>query len=177
MAPKKARLRVPVNPALLRWARERAALPLGKLVKRFPPYERWEQGTAQPTLKQLEHLAQALHVPIGYLFLNEPPEEPLPIPDFRTMPGHPERPSPDLLDTLYLCQQRQAWYRDYLTRLGSQPLPFVGSVTLQHNPSKWPQLSASVLDSTPRNATPYPPGPRPCAALLNRWKRLAFWSW
>ncbi len=130
----KARLRVPVNPALLRWARERAALTLGEMVKRFPHYEQWEQGVAQPTLKQLEHLAQALHVPFGYLFLNEPPEEPLPIPDFRTMPGHPERPSPDLLDTIYLCQQRQAWYRDYLTRLGSQPLPFVGSVTRQRNP-------------------------------------------
>ncbi len=92
----KARLRVPVNPALLRWARERAALTLDKLVKRFPHYEQWERGVAQPTLKQLERLAQALHVPFGYLFLNEPPEEPLPIPDFRTMAGHPDRPKPCL---------------------------------------------------------------------------------
>ncbi|GAB4479992.1 MAG: ImmA/IrrE family metallo-endopeptidase [Anaerolineales bacterium] len=134
MEHEKIRLRVSVNPTLLRWARERAALTIGDLVKRFPRYEQWEQGVAQPTLKQLEQLAQALHVPIGYLFLNTPPEEPLPIPDFRTLPGQPARPSPDLLDTIYLCQQRQAWYRDFLTRQGSRPLPVIRSATLQQNP-------------------------------------------
>lgn len=134
MEHEKIRLRVPVNPALLRWARERAALTIGDLAKRFPHYEQWEQGVAQPTLKQLEQLAQVLHAPIGYLFLSTPPEEPLPIPDFRTLPGRPERPSPDLLDTIYLCQQRQAWYRDFLTREASRPLPFIRSATIKQNP-------------------------------------------
>lgn len=133
MEHEKIRLRVSVNPTLLRWARERAAFTIGDLVKRFPHYEQWEQGVAQPTLKQLEQLAQVLHVPIGYLFLNTPPEESLPIPDFRTLPGRPARPSPDLLDTIYLCQQRQAWYRDFLTREGIRPLPFIRSATIEQN--------------------------------------------
>lgn len=134
MEHKETRLRVSIQPALLRWARERAALTKGDLVKRFPHYEQWEQGVAQPTLKQLEQLAQTLHVPIGYLFLNTPPEEPLPIPDFRTLLERPARPSPDLLDTIYLCQQRQAWYREFLTREGSRPLPFIHSAAIEQNP-------------------------------------------
>ncbi|HAJ34691.1 MAG TPA: DNA-binding protein [Chloroflexi bacterium] len=134
MEHEKARLRVSVKPALLRWARERAGLAISEVTKRFPHYEQWEQGVTQPTLKQLEQLAQVLHVPIGYLFLNTPPEEPLPIPDFRSLPGRPARPSPDLLDTIYLCQQRQAWYRDFLTREGSRPLPFIRSATIAQRP-------------------------------------------
>ena len=38
------------------------------------------------------------------------------------------RPSPDLLDTVYICQQRQEWYRDYARSEHQDPLPFVGSV-------------------------------------------------
>ena len=54
--------------------------------------------------------------------------EAVPIPDLRTMGSRPgRRPSPDLLDTLYICQQRQDWYRDY-ARSNSEPsLGFVGS--------------------------------------------------
>jgi len=95
-------LRVDVNPALLKWARERAGVELGVLAKRFPRAEAWESGRSQPTLKQLEGFARAVHAPIGYLFLPEPPVERLPVPDFRTMPTtEAKRPSPNLLETLY----------------------------------------------------------------------------
>ena len=39
------------------------------------------------------------------------------------------RPSPDLLDTLYLCQQRQEWYREHARMIGEERLGFVRSVT------------------------------------------------
>jgi Zn-dependent peptidase ImmA (M78 family) len=92
--------------------------------------EEWEAGTKQPTLKQLEKFAQATHTPIGYLFLPEPPEESLPVPDFRTI-GDVEigRASPDLLETVYQCQQRQDWYRDFARLHREDPVPFVGTLT------------------------------------------------
>ena len=81
----------------------------------------------QPTLRQLENYARATHAPIGCFFLPEPPVEPVPIPDFRTMANRAiGRPSPNLLDTLYACQERQAWYRDFALVNGEPPLPFVG---------------------------------------------------
>jgi Zn-dependent peptidase ImmA (M78 family) len=39
----------------------------------------------------------------------------------------PARPTPDLLDTLYICQQRQEWYRDFARSSGEERLAFVGS--------------------------------------------------
>jgi len=124
-------MRVEVRPKLLRWARERAGYDLGSLAHRFPQLAAWERGEAHPTLRQMERFAKATHTPVGYLFLPEPPVERVPIPDFRTVGNERlERPSPDLLDTVYICQQRQEWYRDYARTLGEEPLPFVGSAAL-----------------------------------------------
>lgn len=120
--------RVPVRPELLRWARDRSRIAPERLEKRFPHLRAWERQEGRPTLRQLEGFAKATRTPIGFLFLTAPPEQPLPIPDFRTIADQPiARPSPDLLDTLYLCQERQAWYREYALAEGEAPLPFVGS--------------------------------------------------
>ena len=43
---------------------------------------------------------------------------------------HLSRPSPNLLDTVYLCQQRQDWYRDYARSMHQPDLDFVGSARL-----------------------------------------------
>jgi Zn-dependent peptidase ImmA (M78 family) len=124
--------RVDVEPRVLRWARERAGRSVDSLRNRFPRLELWERREARPTLRQLESFAKATHTPIGYLFLPEPPEERVPIPDLRTVRNERiEQPSPDLLDTLYMCQQRQEWYRDHARSVGDRPLEVVGSVTLE----------------------------------------------
>ncbi|MFQ5505192.1 MAG: ImmA/IrrE family metallo-endopeptidase [Planctomycetota bacterium] len=121
-------IRVKVRPELLRWARERAGFSAAMLLRRFPKLEAWERGEARPTLKQLESFAKATYTPVGFLFLQEPPVETVPIPDFRTVENvHVGHPSPDLLDTIYICQQRQEWYRDFARSMGEEPLAFVGS--------------------------------------------------
>lgn len=127
--------RVAIKPDLVQWARERAGLPVDALAGRFPKLEAWERGEAKPTMRQLEAFANATRVPIGYLFLPEPPEERLPIPDFRTVPDAELRtPSPDLLDTIYAMQQRQAWLRETLLDGEAEPREFVGSARLRDAP-------------------------------------------
>lgn len=129
--------RIPVNPELLTWARERAGLDTLALSGRFPKLAEWEAGGLQPTLRQLEDFARTVHVSVGYLFLPLPPNEPLPIPDFRTLAGrNVTRPSPNLLDTIYLCQQRQDWFRDYARVHALPPLNFAGSATLRDAPER-----------------------------------------
>ena len=123
--------RVDVQPALFRWALERAGIDSFALQHRFQKLPEWERGEAKPTLKQLEAFAKATHAPVGYFFLQRPPVEAVPIPDLRTVASQGvTRPSPDLLDTLYLCQQRQEYYRDFARTVGEQPMAFVGSASV-----------------------------------------------
>lgn len=120
--------RVAVPSRMLQWAIDRSDVPEDNLRNRFDKLPEWLAGDRRPTLKQLEAFAKATHTPIGYLFLQEPPGEPVPIPDFRTIAAQLiAHPSPNLLDTIYLCQQRQEWYRDYARSLDEDPLPFIGT--------------------------------------------------
>jgi Zn-dependent peptidase ImmA (M78 family) len=124
-------MRVEIKPKLLRWAQERSGLDPAALAHRFPQLDTWERCESRPTLKQLESFAKATHTPVGYLFLQEPPVERIPIPDFRTVGNERVgRPSPDLLDAVYICQQRQEWYRDFARYEGEDPVPFVGAAHL-----------------------------------------------
>lgn len=126
--------RVKVKPELLLWALERSAKSPEMLEGKLPKLGDWLDGELLPTLKQLETFAKATYTPIGFLFLQEPPEERVPIPDFRTMPAeYFDRPSPDLLDTIHICQQRQEWYRNFERSTGGKALPFVGTAKLSDN--------------------------------------------
>lgn len=128
-------IRVPIEPTLLRWALERNGMSQDDLSGRFRKFPSWESGEVQPTLKQMEAFARTVHVPVGYLFLSEPPDEPVPIPDFRTFAGQSiSRPSPNLLDTVHMCQDRQNWYREYARVDGQPERPFVGSATIDTPP-------------------------------------------
>ena len=122
---------VDVAPELLRWAVGRAGWDEATVARRAPQLGSWLTGEKRPTLKQLEKFANATHAPFGSLFLSEPPDEPVPIPDMRTIGNAGvSRPSVDLLDTIYICQRRQDWYRDHAIDNGAERLGFVGSVTL-----------------------------------------------
>lgn len=124
--------RVHVKADLLRWACDRSRIDELVLTERFPQLDAWLSGEKQPTFKQLETFAKATHTPIGFLFLPEPPVERVPIPDLRTRRNRPlGGPSPDLLDTIYQCQQRQDWYREFAQWVGESARDFVGSVKLK----------------------------------------------
>ena len=127
-------VRGPVKPEILRWAIARSRLPLDDLVKRFPKLGDWVRGERQPTFKQLEDFAKKTMTPLGYLFLDTPPDEQLPIPDFRTAGDTPiDRPSPNLIETIQVMQRRQAWMRDVLIEEGHEELGFVGSAKQSRN--------------------------------------------
>lgn len=129
--------RVEVKPELYSWAVERARGDWDDFVARFPNLPGWHSGSTKPTLKQLQKFATAAHAPIGFFFLPEPPKEVLPLTDFRTVAsGKVEAPSPDLLDTIYVCQERQDWYRDFARSSGAAPLQFIGSATTQRDPTE-----------------------------------------
>jgi len=135
-------MKVTLQPKVLQWARRRAGLSETVLGKRLGiaagPTERviqWERDGVI-TYKRAVKLAEKTHTPFGYLFLPEPPEEKLPVTDYRTVgsSGADEPPSPELLDVLFDAMRKQSWYRDYLIELGGQRLDFVGTARIEENP-------------------------------------------
>lgn len=125
--------RVTISESVLRWALERSGNYEG-VFKKFQKLPDWLDGKSQPTLHQLESLAQSTLTPLGYFFLAEPPIDQLPIPLFRTSNGKASSPSPNLLETVNTMQRRQTWMRDFLVEEGSEPLDFVRSATPQDAP-------------------------------------------
>lgn len=125
-------IRVDVKPQLLTWAVNRSGVSADDLHRRFPDLHAWELAEKSPTFKQLERFATATRAPFGFFFLERPPVEALPIPDFRTI-GNAliAAPSADLLETIYICQRRQDWFRTHSLAHNYPRLPFVGSVDIQ----------------------------------------------
>jgi Zn-dependent peptidase ImmA (M78 family) len=118
-----------INPDILSWARERAQLSFSALAEKLgiseERLESWEDGVKPLTFRQAQTFASKTHIPFGYLFLRQPPEEPLPLPDLRTVGGvHPQRPSTELLDMARIVMQRQDWYHEYLSEqeVGNNPV-------------------------------------------------------
>lgn len=120
-----------INPAMLRWARERAGYSVEEVAsRRRVPAERvreWETGVSYPTWRQLESLAyQDYHRPTTLFFLNDPPEEPTIYAEFSRLPTpllgdlHP--------DTLYAVRQARA--RQYYLRKLVHPLEYSGIRTM-----------------------------------------------
>lgn len=127
--------RIRVNPAVLRWARERAGLGFVDLQGRFPKLAEWEAEAARPTVRQLENFARATRVPFGFLFLPEPPAMGLPFADFRTVESRrPQGISPELMDTVHLMRRRQAWLREERMEAEAEPVSFVGAARLSDDP-------------------------------------------
>jgi Zn-dependent peptidase ImmA (M78 family) len=124
-----------VSPTILRWARERAFMPIALLADKLHTKEdtvvSWETGTTRPTFKQAEKFAATVHIPFGYLFLSEPPQDTLPIPDLRTQADtQQDRFSVDFFDLLQDVIFKKDWFRDYLLDHGAKDLPFVGKFAI-----------------------------------------------
>ncbi len=129
-------MKISLEPSVLQWARQRARLTVDTLAAKFAPkeaekwagkIERWESG-GELTYSEAERLAHHTNTAFGYLFLDEPPVEKLPIPDFRTAGSQAVGTmSTELLDVIHQSQRRQDWFRDYLQETESGKPAFVGS--------------------------------------------------
>ncbi len=88
--------------------------------------------------------------PLGTLFLETPPHEELPVPDFRTHNDKPlKRFSPNLIDTIQTMQQRQEWMCEWLLDDGADELDFVGSLSATRNIKSAAQGIRQHLDLDP----------------------------
>ncbi len=128
-----------INPQILNWARERSGLSYPHLQALLKvdqeDFAAWERGDARPPFDKAQKIAQALHIPFGYLFLSNAPDLTVPLPDLRTQ-AERQPLSLDFLEVVNDALVKQDWYRDHLQALKQPALKFVGSFTLEDDSSK-----------------------------------------
>ena len=161
-------MKTSANPNVLAWAVERSGQ-RERLERKFPKLPHWLDGSVQPTLRQLEEFARAAAVPFGYLLLQEPPQEKLSIPYFRTVDDqHSPHFGPNLLDTVHLMRQRQEWLREYLIEQEAEPLPFVNSASANDDPMQIAAQMRAALSLSASWAAQHPTWTDALRALRNR---------
>lgn len=117
-----------LNTKVLEWVVARSGLSDEQVVKAFPKYHAWLDGSWKPTVKQLRDFANKTHVSVSDLFADELPDYALQIADFRTVDDAPAQdPSPELFDTIDAMMGRQEWMREYFLHEGYSRVDFVGS--------------------------------------------------
>ena len=123
-----AKPQISVSDKILRWAMTRSGRGIADLQSTFPKLSMWLKGESL-TLREVESLAKETSTPLGFFFLQEPPQEKLSIPHFRTLKNYisEQPPSPDLIETIQIMEQRQSWMSEYLVDQGQNRLSFVGS--------------------------------------------------
>lgn len=126
------KMELKLNNKILLWAVERSGFSVDEISKKIPAFNLWLEGKKTPTLNQLKSFAQKVYLPFGYLFLDEPPKEKLPIPFFRTNPKdithktNQDKIPINVYDAILIVQQRQMWLSNYLKDSGYEKLSFVG---------------------------------------------------
>jgi len=91
---------LPVTPAVVAWARERAGFSVEEAGKYFRKIEAWEAGTAAPTYPQLEQMAEKFKCPVAVFFFPAPPDVPTAEKSFRTIDPHDLAALPRILRIL-----------------------------------------------------------------------------
>jgi len=119
------------NVNILSWAINRAGYDVNEFTVKFPNVADWLTETKLPTQKQLEDFSHKVHLPFGYLFLEQQPQERLSFPFFRTGKTQTFDVSLNVYDTILLLQKRQDWLVEYLMDNKAKPLSFVGKFPSQ----------------------------------------------
>jgi len=125
-----------IKPKIVKWAIQRSQIDIDQLAHKIPVkterISEWEEGVSHPTFLQAQKLANILHIPFGYLFLENPPSDNVTVPDLRTI-GDIRSPgfSPDLKDVITDVLRKQAWYREILIEDGQSRIPFLNKYSLE----------------------------------------------
>lgn len=117
----------------LEWAAAKVNMSLADVATRISKKEALIHGivaSGEMTLPQAKKFAEITKQPLGFLFLDTPPNLPaIELPDLRTRPNH--EPLSDRFFEVYKdIKFKQEWYREYLISSGHTKLEFVGAFSI-----------------------------------------------
>jgi Zn-dependent peptidase ImmA (M78 family)/DNA-binding XRE family transcriptional regulator len=150
-----ASIKANVTPELLSWARRSAGYALEEAAKKInnisaEKLAAWEEGTDQPTVKQLYKIAEVYKRPVGTFFLSELPQD-FTIPrDFRRLPGEVAGVySPALRRQIRLAEERREAALELFEDLGEEPPAFPLAATLDDDPDELASRIREALGVNP----------------------------
>ena len=123
-----------INKNIIEWAIVRNGNSIEEFYVQNPNVESWVKEDKNPTVKQLEDFTHKVHVPFGYMFLENPPIENIPLPFFRTGNiNETNKVSLNVFHTIQNIQDRQNWLTEYLNELDFPNLNFIGKYNINDN--------------------------------------------
>lgn len=163
-----------VNPEVLRWARESAGLAPAEAVAKLglkaahgiPPVDRLralEEGEAAPTRAMLSKMAAQYRRPLVTFYLEHSPPKGERGTDFRTVSDERSSGEEALLDALARrLLARQALLKSALRDEDAEPIPFIGSMSLDDGV---PAVVASLREALGLSVDAFRAAPSPDAAF------------
>src|SRR5882672_31552 len=91
---------MPVTPAVISWARDRAGYSLQEATKYFKGIEAWENGQSSPSYSQLELMSEKFKCPVAVFFFPAPPDLEPAKQSFRTLTDQDYSSIPRTVKTL-----------------------------------------------------------------------------
>ena len=125
--------RIEIKKEIYHWALEESQKEYEEIINRFPKMDDWIKGDNNPTFKQLQEFADFLKIPLGYLFLKEPPEINIMEAEFRSINNQLPNMSKNLQDTITAMDMKRNWMSDYRKNLGWDKLTIIEKFNQKKN--------------------------------------------
>lgn len=138
----------PVSPHVLDWAIMKSGQDIIGLENKLPKLNDWrkeaDNNHAFLSISNIKHLSETLHIPFGYFFLEEPPQESEMAIAYRSIENKLyEHPSRGLEETIEDMQRKQDFVRE-IRKQSFDRLGYVGSHNIN---SSYIQIANDIRDT------------------------------
>lgn len=125
--------RIQIKKEIYYWALQESQKEYEEIINRFPKVADWINEKSNPTFKQLQDFADFLKIPLGYLFLKEPPKTNIMEAEFRSINNQLPDMSKNLKDTITAMDMKRNWMSDYRKDLGWDKLAIIDKFNQKKN--------------------------------------------
>lgn len=123
-----------VENSVLHWAVKASGIDFLVLSEKLPKLSKWLENSTEISLPNIQKLSTVLHIPFGYFFLSEPPNEEIDLVNYRTIDNvSADVISRNLIDTIYDMERKQEFIRESRINDGFMPLPFIKKFSIDDN--------------------------------------------
>ena len=162
-----------VTPSVIKWAREKALYSVETAAKKIranaSDLKKWEKGTGHPSLAKARKMSEVYRRPLASFYLPEPPKDFSLLKDFRTVAGRSPQYSTALVFLMRQIQERQAWLSQYLKEQDFEPLPFVGTGSVEFSEKIMSKNIIKTIWKSEKEYLTELSNTRDSTQLLNKW--------